>query len=1381
MSNFLNKTLAFSRLCLISFFVNLGSMEPKHLGPSRNDLPVLTKSRSLSKRNTHASVPHIVQIDGSMNNPDLISPSLCEAACFAATYSFSTVPYYSLDQPRSVTIVYNGDQRAPRPTIFADINGDDGTGVAINNFTLSATVNGSAVTFLLTGSTQIVFSGNLGWIRLAGQFDASNLATNIYPMVVSVKVSYADGVNVTKTISTQVMVINEASASVARGWTIAGVQHLYSATAGGYLITEGDGGGVRFTALGAIAADYSILTFDNASATYTRSYADGSRTVFNSVGQEISAIDVVGRSIVFAYDASGRVTQIGDPYRKQPNGSPTFIGLSYDANGLALIQQPAADGTPWAGRATTFSADASRCLSWAQDPDGGRTWFTCDGNGRLSTVQNRLAGVTTFGYDPVGWKLSQITLPQIPVDAGGGATTLTNPVLHFSPWQGSYANYRSSPTAYVQNAAGQTTMFLVNKFGQATDITDAAGRRTIVTTSGILPTRITSPDGWVDTLSYDTRGRVVRVVPAGDSATVYHYNATGLIDSIGGPGARAEKLVYSGNQIAQEILFGSPQQTLNYTYDPVTLRPASIVDNAGHTTSYGYDSRFGNTSSTTVPGNRQTTKAVDGYGRDSAITVPGLAPRILQYDVVNRLTRDSIGTERLSFSYPTLTEMDVDDAKNNHFTTTYNTLGMPVQECDPLMHCSSTRYNVAGLVMSTTNRRGDIVSVTRDALGRMTSRSGSNVVTNNYGYSANGRILAAWNAFETDSVFTDPGTVLGARATDSVVTWIDGRRYRVFHSYRNGLQGTDTTRILSTNSPVIFSTRRASYDVAGRLTSLYDGFNTSTFTWTSEGIAPTTLTYGVGGNRTTALTALHQVKQIGFSSLGPSNAFSRDYHYDGAGRIDQAHSPGDPTHAYTYGFDTNGRLQNYDFWSSCSQSAPDSTSGIANSCGALASHQAYVYDNMGNRIDHGAVVNTGNRYQSFNGITFVYDNDGNVTQRNDPSTANRTFYWNAESQLDSVIQNNWDHVRYDYNAFGQPVRKLRSSPSAPNWAVDSYFLWDGDQLLAEFDPSGNRRSDYLYFPGTVDQPYAHTIGATTPVGVRYQEQDQLGNVLGTMDNGNVSQTVTYDIWGKPLIQGNTDNRLFWKGLMWEGDIVSLYYMRNRWYDPDVGRFVSEDPAGFAGGSNLFAFGRNDPVNASDPSGLGTDFYCVWSPASDNPPSPRPGVVVTLGTRTLTCYFWDSGNGSGGAGSSGGGSGGGGGGGFSKPTPHGCALPPVPLAPPGVSIQANMAEAHARRHDLLSDAWFVNKVLSYHPWDYKHTVKPPGRYEAFGNANFGATGIALGFNETTLLWGAGAYQFVTDLPKGQVKWTNPNFDNIGDANKISQGVQFAKEYYACMNQ
>jgi uncharacterized protein RhaS with RHS repeats len=43
-------------------------------------------------------------------------------------------------------------------------------------------------------------------------------------------------------------------------------------------------------------------------------------------------------------------------------------------------------------------------------------------------------------------------------------------------------------------------------------------------------------------------------------------------------------------------------------------------------------------------------------------------------------------------------------------------------------------------------------------------------------------------------------------------------------------------------------------------------------------------------------------------------------------------------------------------------------------------------------------------------------------------------------------------------------------------------------------------------------------------------------------------------------------------------------VRNRWYAPVIGRFLSEDPIGHARGENLYTFGANDPVNASDPSG-----------------------------------------------------------------------------------------------------------------------------------------------------------------------------------------------------
>jgi hypothetical protein len=48
-------------------------------------------------------------------------------------------------------------------------------------------------------------------------------------------------------------------------------------------------------------------------------------------------------------------------------------------------------------------------------------------------------------------------------------------------------------------------------------------------------------------------------------------------------------------------------------------------------------------------------------------------------------------------------------------------------------------------------------------------------------------------------------------------------------------------------------------------------------------------------------------------------------------------------------------------------------------------------------------------------------------------------------------------------------------------------------------------------------------------------------------------------------------------------------MRNRWYDPNTGQFTQQDPIGFAGGINLYAYAGNDPVTFSDPYGLSPEW------------------------------------------------------------------------------------------------------------------------------------------------------------------------------------------------
>ena len=166
-------------------------------------------------------------------------------------------------------------------------------------------------------------------------------------------------------------------------------------------------------------------------------------------------------------------------------------------------------------------------------------------------------------------------------------------------------------------------------------------------------------------------------------------------------------------------------------------------------------------------------------------------------------------------------------------------------------------------------------------------------------------------------------------------------------------------------------------------------------------------------------------------------------------------------------------------------------------------------------------------------------------------------------------------------------------------------------------------------------PHA-VITGTTP---HYAHQDGLGNVLAlTAGVSSLSRDYTYDDWGT-LTQG-TDyaglggaDRSRWKGALWAGPEADLYYMRNRWYEPRTGRFLSEDPIGLEGGLNPYVFGLADPVNHRDPEG--TQCFTITPYYYDRDTNEI--------LRVLPSYLWcPGGGGSGGGGVDGGGGAGSGG-------------------------------------------------------------------------------------------------------------------------------------------
>jgi len=123
------------------------------------------------------------------------------------------------------------------------------------------------------------------------------------------------------------------------------------------------------------------------------------------------------------------------------------------------------------------------------------------------------------------------------------------------------------------------------------------------------------------------------------------------------------------------------------------------------------------------------------------------------------------------------------------------------------------------------------------------------------------------------------------------------------------------------------------------------------------------------------------------------------------------------------------------------------------------------------------------------------------------------------------------------------------------------------------------------------------ISATDGAGVQtYFLYDGLGSTTGLTDgSGNNPVSYSYDAFGAIRTQsGSSPNSWLFTGEQRDAD-SSLYYLRARYYDPAIGRFLSQDP--LAAG-NLYAYVGNNPVNWVDPSGL----WCP--PVVGCPPDPR---------------------------------------------------------------------------------------------------------------------------------------------------------------------------------
>lgn len=170
-----------------------------------------------------------------------------------------------------------------------------------------------------------------------------------------------------------------------------------------------------------------------------------------------------------------------------------------------------------------------------------------------------------------------------------------------------------------------------------------------------------------------------------------------------------------------------------------------------------------------------------------------------------------------------------------------------------------------------------------------------------------------------------------------------------------------------------------------------------------------------------------------------------------------------------------------------------------------------------------------------------------------------------------TLPNSGGTVTFKYDPLGRPIYK--SSPS-----TSSVFVYDGDDLVQEVNAASAVVARYT-LGQSIDEPLAMFRSNTT----NYYEADGLASITSLTSNvGALAQTYAFDSFGKQTAaSGSITNPFQYTSQAFDPETALSCY-RARYYDPNVGRFLNEDPIGFDGSADFYAYTDNNPVNWMDP-------------------------------------------------------------------------------------------------------------------------------------------------------------------------------------------------------
>ena len=969
---------------------------------------------------------------------------------------------------------------------------------------------------------------------------------------------------------------------------------------------------------------------------YIAAYRSGEVYHFSGTGDRLPLkrfIETNGRSTQFEYDAIGRLAQITTPFGTRLHASYQDEQSTHLQQLNMVDQQDLAIGKPW----MSFEYDANDDLIRATDRGNGSEQYaynnhvitqrtlangfsfyfewshhtvtakcvkTWGDNNYLSAhidyehhdehfigtkVTNALGHNTYYQFDADtgqinGIKNHQLDGVDIEYNEEGHPVLVRQAIDHSATEDCADTLYTYDDIGQltsVTDALGAATEYAYNEFGLVTKIVNAAGAESAFTYND-KGQRLTETNalGHTTEYEYDDQSRLAQIKRASGAVELYTWNDQGQLDNLqvlpSAPDENPDQstMVYHAPKWTRCYYNSLGQLTKQQTGDNITTfiyddmgRPLEIHRPQG-VESYQY-TLTGQVSAHTDTSNRTTTYEYDGTDRLLKKTEANGKATTYEYDAAGQLS--------------TLTHPD-----GQQTTFDYDENAKLIREVGVDGRVQQYQYNLAGHLIAQyegervieypfeLNGKQDVwrenqtagltcTRYQRDLLGRLTLKNTHIVPTGSNVYDANALKDAEVSTFQYDKL----GQIIEAKNAHSTTKWeydllgqvvIEQQDEHVIeHEY--GIEGHRTQTCLP-NGQVVqhhFDSLgqwsgtglngqqliRVAYNTMGQITAQHFGHVQRQFQYNPIG----------------QLTKQHSWIDDGQQTR---NISEQQYRYDTAGRITDIDNPACGNTRYAY--DDQDRLL---------QAKHQRGYGSQNEC--------FEYDGNSNLHKQGTNQTTyeSNRLTQWGDKRLSYTDSGNTKKITSTAGSSQHFGYNKQNQLDKLYleSGNLVQVEYQYDALGRRVKKLNHKDQS-----SIQFIWDGDQLIGEIRDHQHLETPeeiyYLYQPNTY-VPIAQLRNNK----VYYYHTDHLGTPqIITDDKGITVWQADYAAWGEISVQyQEIDNPLRFQGQY--HDLESgLYYTRHRYYSPEFGRFITQDPIGLLGGLNAYQYAPN-PVHWVDPLGL----------------------------------------------------------------------------------------------------------------------------------------------------------------------------------------------------